>query len=161
MSLEMRGFTLVELVLTLVVVGILVAVGASRYFGTQTYEERGFAGKTVSALRFAQKTAMAGRCEIRVVVDAAADRYALSYTGNGPGNGTAGSCPAAGTPVPRPGGGNYAETAPSGVDVQTGVTLTYAPSGAATIASGATTVPIGAFQLNIEPESGLAYVQGF
>lgn len=156
-----RGFTLVELVLTLLVVGILAAVGASRYFGTRTYDERGFVAKTVSALRFAQKTAMAGRCEIRAVVDAAADSYALTYTGNGPGDGTAGSCPAAGTHVPRPGGGNYAETAPSGVEVQAGVTLTYAPSGTATVVSGATAVPIGAFQLNIEPESGLAYVQDF
>ncbi|MBA1147185.1 hypothetical protein H0Z60_08930 [Ectothiorhodospiraceae bacterium WFHF3C12] len=142
-------------------VGILAAVGASRFFGTQTYDERGFAGKAVSALRYAQKSAMAGRCEIRVNLDAAADSYTLSYTGNGPGNGTPGSCPASGTPVPRPGGGNYSETAASGVDVQGGVTLHYSSSGAATITGGSSTVPIGTFQLNIEPQSGLAYVQGF
>lgn len=145
---------MVELVLTLLLVGILAAIGASRFFGTQTYDERGFAGKLVSAVRYAQKTAVSSRCHVAVTVDGSGEQYALSYNGNGPGGCSSGA-------VTRPGGGTYAEAASSGVDVQGSVTLVYTALGSATVQSGSLPVRVGAFTLQVIPETGLAYVQGW
>lgn len=57
----MSGFTLVELIVTLIVVGILAAFVAPRFFGTHGFEEGGFYDETISVLRYAQKAAIAQR----------------------------------------------------------------------------------------------------
>ncbi|HZW14199.1 MAG TPA: prepilin-type N-terminal cleavage/methylation domain-containing protein [Noviherbaspirillum sp.] len=56
-----RGATMVELVVTLIIVSILAAFVVPRFFGTHGFEERGLYDETVAALRYAQKTAVASR----------------------------------------------------------------------------------------------------
>ncbi len=56
-----RGFTLVELVTTLILIGILAAAVVPRFFGDHGFEERGFYDETIAALRYAQKSAIARR----------------------------------------------------------------------------------------------------
>ncbi len=56
-----RGFTLVELVMTMVLLGVLAAVAAPRIFNTNDFNARGFHDETLAMLRYAQKTAIAQR----------------------------------------------------------------------------------------------------
>ncbi|MBL8441295.1 MAG: type II secretion system protein, partial [Betaproteobacteria bacterium] len=61
MSRRQRGFTLTELLVTLVVAGILIAVALPRWFGDTGFEARKFRDETEAALRLAQKSAIASR----------------------------------------------------------------------------------------------------
>lgn len=84
------GFTLTELVVTLVLVGILAAVALPRWRGETGFEERQLHDETVAALRFAQKSAIAAR---RTVCAAAANnRHLIVHieTGFGAGDCTTG-----------------------------------------------------------------------
>lgn len=56
-----RGFTLVELVMVLVVLGILAVFAAPRMFERSGFDARGLHDVTLSYLRYAQKTAIAQR----------------------------------------------------------------------------------------------------
>ncbi len=55
------GFTLVELVMVMVMLGVLAVFAAPRVFNRSDFEARGFHDQTLAALRFAQKTAIAQR----------------------------------------------------------------------------------------------------
>ena len=65
-----RGFTLVELVTTIVVVGILAVAALPRMFDQNVFEARGFFDETQSLLRYAQKTAVAQRRTVCVALGA-------------------------------------------------------------------------------------------
>jgi len=58
---EESGFTLVELVATLIIVGVLAVVAMPRFFERQTFDARAFSDQTLSILRYAQKAAVAQR----------------------------------------------------------------------------------------------------
>lgn len=61
-----RGFTLVELITVMVIVGILAVAVLPRFFTVSEFEDRGSADQVKSLLRFAQKTAVAQRRNISV-----------------------------------------------------------------------------------------------
>lgn len=56
-----QGFTLVELVMVLVMLGVLAVFAAPRVFNRGDFEARGFHDQILSTLRYAQKTAIAQR----------------------------------------------------------------------------------------------------
>lgn len=67
-----RGFTLVELITVMVIVGILAVSVLPRFFTVSDFEDRGSADQVKSILRFAQKTAIAQHRNISVVVSGSA-----------------------------------------------------------------------------------------
>lgn len=56
-----RGFTLVELIMVIVIMGVLAVYAAPRMFDSADMYARGFHDETLAYLRFAQKTAVAQR----------------------------------------------------------------------------------------------------
>lgn len=65
-----RGFTLVELIVTLVVVGILAVAVIPRFASQADFDARGFFDGTLSILRYAQKSAVAQRRTVCVAFGA-------------------------------------------------------------------------------------------
>lgn len=59
--MRQSGFTLVELIVVMVVVGILAVAALPRFFERDTFDSRGFKDETLAALRYAQKAAVAQR----------------------------------------------------------------------------------------------------
>jgi MSHA pilin protein MshC len=65
-----RGFTLTELVTTIVIMGILAAIAMPRIISSKGFASRGFYDEAQAVVRFAQKTAIAWRRSIVVCVSA-------------------------------------------------------------------------------------------
>lgn len=63
-----KGFTLVELILVIVLVGVLSAFALPRFFDQDIFLERGFHDEVVGSLRYAQKLAVAAHCQVRVTL---------------------------------------------------------------------------------------------
>lgn len=62
-----RGFTLIELIMVIVLVGVLAVFAAPRIFNSNDFNARGFHDETLAFLRYAQKTAIAQRRTVCVV----------------------------------------------------------------------------------------------
>lgn len=65
-----RGFTLTELVMVIVIIGILAVIVAPRFMSSQPFETRGFYDEAQAVVRYAQKVAIAQRRTIFVCVSA-------------------------------------------------------------------------------------------
>lgn len=57
----MQGFTLIELIAVIVIIGIVAAVIIPKWNGTSSFDERGFRDRVVASLRYAQKSGIAAR----------------------------------------------------------------------------------------------------
>ena len=68
--MKARGFTLIELITVMVIIGILAVVVLPRFFDRNVFEARGFFDETKSLLRYAQKTAIAQRRTVCVTLNA-------------------------------------------------------------------------------------------
>ncbi len=65
-----RGFTLVELIVTMIVVGTLAIAVIPRFADQAGFDARGFRDGTLSVLRYAQKSAVAQRRQVCVTFGA-------------------------------------------------------------------------------------------
>lgn len=78
------GFTLVELITVMVIMGIMAVAVLPRFFTVSDFEDRGSADQVKSMLRFAQKTAIAQRRNISVAISggAASPNCTATLTGS-------------------------------------------------------------------------------
>lgn len=65
-----QGFTMVELIMVMVLVGVLAAIGMPSLVGDNSFAAATFGDEVASALRTAQKTAVARRRLVCATVDA-------------------------------------------------------------------------------------------
>jgi MSHA pilin protein MshC len=60
------GFTLVELVVIIIILGIISAFALPRFFNLNQYQQRAAYDEVASALRYAQKLAVGSGCAVQV-----------------------------------------------------------------------------------------------
>lgn len=105
-----RGFTMTELITVMVIIGILAAMVAPRFFEKNAFDSRGFYDQTISTLRYAQKTAISQHRLVCVVFTT----NSISLTQVASGSACPGTSPANNLANPS-GQPSYVITAPSGV----------------------------------------------
>jgi MSHA pilin protein MshC len=72
--MKMRGFTLVELIMVIVITGILAAVVGPRFFDRQVFDDRLFYEESLAAVRYGQKLAVASGCRTQASLSSAGYR---------------------------------------------------------------------------------------
>ena len=71
------GFTLVELLAVIVLLGVLAAISAPKFASNSTFDERFFYDDAISAIRFARKLAVAKGCYIQFTLNST--QFVLNY----------------------------------------------------------------------------------
>jgi MSHA pilin protein MshC len=105
------GFTIVELITIMIVIGIIGAIGAARFADDSAFQNRAYADQVKSLIRYAQKLAISQNR--RIFVRANGNSFAICSAAN---------C-AAGTTIPAPGGSNSGTAATRNACVQAGAYL--------------------------------------
>ena len=147
MKVRTAGFTIVELVFVLVLIGIVSVALLPRAFDRSGFDARGYADDLAASLRYARNLAVAGGCPVQVAVTAAG--YAVTRPASFCDTG------ASATPVAEPGGTEaLARSTPTGVAV-TGVPVTwrFATDGSTDLGADAT-LTVGAHTLRLIAATG-------
>lgn len=126
-----RGFSLIELVTVLILLGIIAAVAVPRFGGVQPFREYGYAEALIAALRYAQQVAVARNQPVIMSIDASGVRICLADSSGH-------SCPAPnGSNAPRylhnPGSDRRWDGVQAG-QAPAGVSLSMSPSTPSTFA---------------------------
>lgn len=141
---NISGFTLVELITIMVILGVLAVVALPKFVDTGSFKARGFFDEFINAVRYAQKVAIGSHCEVQVLI--AAGSYSLNQPVKANCGASPGSFPVA---VNNPSGALSGST-PGGVSIS-GSTFTFDASGAPSIAQ---TITVGSRSFEIHPNTG-------
>jgi MSHA pilin protein MshC len=98
----LRGFTLIELIMVIVILGVLAVFAAPRILNTGDFTARGFHDETLSLLRYAQKMAIAQRRTVCVTLNPAG--VTLNIFANNPEVGACADAPVLAPPNAPQGG---------------------------------------------------------
>ncbi|HEY9052210.1 MAG TPA: type II secretion system protein [Gammaproteobacteria bacterium] len=150
------GFTLIELIMVLVMLGALSIFVIPRFTSQTTFSSSSFHQELKTAIRFAHKMSIAGGCEVQVALTA--NSYALFYPNDSDGNAITCDPPATfgSNPVLHPvQTGNYSGTAPDNVSI-TGFGNFYFGTSGEPSNAGTITINPGNRQIIIHPVTGFA-----
>ncbi|EXF45535.1 fimbrial protein pilin [Pseudomonas sp. BAY1663] len=148
--IKQRGFTIVELIMVIVILGIISAVAVPRFFDRKVFDERFYFEEILSAVRYAQKLAVASGCPVRFVLDG--NGYALSYRGS--------DC----TSVIAE---DYPKKIPSGITLNNGLDITFNSLGCLVVdiatpsicsTSGTDTADVGGHVFTVHAATGFIEV---
>ena len=145
-----QGFSLVELVVVLAVIGLLAAVAVPRFFGTGVFAERAWFDEVSSALRYARTLAVGSGCAVQVTLTATT--YVLEQQASSGGHCDAGDSTWP-TAVRLPDGQTASGSAPAGVSATPGATIVFDAAGRTNLGSDLT-VTIGGRTLTVRAGSG-------
>jgi MSHA pilin protein MshC len=147
------GFTMIELVVVIVIIGILAAIAAPRFFGNRAFLERGYYEELTAALKYAQKLAVASGCPVRVSIAAGSYDARQQAAAGGSCNTADATWP---TGVQLADGRLLSGTTPIGVSASPAVTIVYDALGRTNLAADQV-ISVGSFALTVRADSG--YVQ--
>jgi MSHA pilin protein MshC len=143
-----RGFTLVELILVVVLLGILSFFAGGRLNDRDQVNARGFADQVAATLRFAQKAAIAQRRNVYVNIDASTRRVRACLD----------AAAACASPVASPAGGSLDVAGAAGITLTTGINqFSFDALGRPSFGSNLTLTTSAkglAFSVVVETESG-------
>jgi MSHA pilin protein MshC len=77
---QSKGFSLVELIMAIVIIGVLAAVAGPRFFSTAAFSERYYAEELLAGLRYARRAAEISNCSVQFRLTA--NGYDLAYNAN-------------------------------------------------------------------------------
>jgi len=155
MTNKQTGFSLVELAMLIVVLSILSSTALPKFFSKNTFAERAFFDDTLSAIRYAQKLAVATGCGVQVTI------ISNGYTLTRQGASGSTSCSIASTyslsvPHPSSGENNYSGTE-AGVSL-TGSVSSFIFDALGTVSTDATLTVAGSKTIKVVAETGFVYV---
>ena len=148
------GYTVIELVVVIVILGVLAAIVGPRFFDTRVFSERGYADEVASAMRYSQKIAVASGCNVRLAITTTG--YSAMQQAASGNRCNAGSSSWT-TTVIRPDGEPLSGTPPTDANVSGAATLVFDGKGA--VISGATNLTVGPYTLTLDAVSGFVVVQ--
>ena len=146
------GFTLAELIIVIILLGILSVVALPALFNTADFDAANFHEDAINAFRYGQKTAIASGCDVEVSL-LASGSYRLNFRSGG----SATSCGtgAFSDPVIHPQmQGNFSGTAPAGVTVSDSLVVVFDAAGAPSTGGSST---IGARSITVEAVTGFVH----
>lgn len=135
---RVHGFTLVELITVIVIVGILAVFAAPRFFGSSSYELRIAQDLIISSARRAQQLAMhlGPAANVQLLTDNASKQVRINYVESGIGK-------------------SLSQPLPDGITVNN-ITVSYSTLGSATPATTITLTATGSRKVCIE-DTGYAH----
>ncbi len=144
------GFTLIELIAVIIIMGIIGAIVTPKFFNSTDFKARGFADHVLATLRYAQKAAIAQHRLVCVDLNSTTSKLTLTIANLSSDT----SCGA--TVLNLPDSTDNSLTAPSGVSFSPTSTVNFNALGQANAATEITISSITA-HIFIEAETGYVH----